>query len=776
MPGRNNGKARGVRDFDCASPRPAEVSPRRLHTSRRVEGSISVPLPLHNRPSKRMSLASIGVMLRWKLPILLLISLLGGAIGWAWQLGAAPVRYQAHVMLMSTEPGSVWVKSMQMPTWRQWHPEEAETPVSKSIESPLALLSSDRLAQIVWQQARQENLLPSHLSQADDLYTQGVLKVYSYRHHGVVRLVATDTRADVARRLAEIYWSAYENLVTELQTTWAAQQKDFLQSQYTALMTELQSVEQRIAQYVQIVGWRDASATASVQLATLAKVRHELHSAQGQLAEAQIESARLRQQLNAANRPMAELIAEADRPEALDNQHHTGDKPDATHIANLQAELRTLEVAQASALLQDDWSHADWIRRDEDIQRLKRDILDQQMVLVSYQPAIPKSPERPRVRGELVKTLALVESRLPALKHRVSRLQQQQKQLTQAVSSLPEQQHQMSLLEQDRQRKVALQVQLEQALAALQVQEAVFHPGLLLVDAPKHPRHPVTPAPWQTALWSAVGSFALGASVVIARRRMPVLPVTPEQAQFEHDVPVLGVIPWQSLAQWNNYRQKGVLEVLSDPVDQCQLQAYQDLALNLRAQRNASGRHVLTVAATRQSATHSVILANLGACLAQSGERVVLLDTNWRNPRLHDIFGQSLCPERGLTSLLQGDTASSPQGADVWATRLQDCPTPTGVQVNLTYINAGERLSDPFDALSAPALESLLADLSGMYDWVLLDAPPLLKSPDAGVLLGLSDGLLLLVEQRATDADLQDALQLVRHRESVCVGAVFREA
>lgn len=137
----------------------------------------------------------------------------------------------------------------------------------------------------------------------------------------------------------------------------------------------------------------------------------------------------------------------------------------------------------------------------------------------------------------------------------------------------------------------------------------------------------------------------------------------------------------------------------------------------------------------------SFVLANLGVVMAAAGSRVIVVDADMRSPSLHELFDQPNV--RGLADVLSnhgGDGESPFSSVPIQETDFD----------NLCLLSAGRPSVDPITLLTSPRLPALLEFLSGQWDVVLIDSPPVLGSPDATVLATASEGTILVVSAGLT--------------------------
>jgi Mrp family chromosome partitioning ATPase len=74
----------------------------------------------------------------------------------------------------------------------------------------------------------------------------------------------------------------------------------------------------------------------------------------------------------------------------------------------------------------------------------------------------------------------------------------------------------------------------------------------------------------------------------------------------------------------------------------------------------------------------------------------------------------------------------------------------TAVTEHLSVLTAGRPGPDPVHVLTSERLSRVLEDAGSSFDWVILDTPPVLLLPDAGLLMGLVDAALLVVSAGTT--------------------------
>lgn len=226
---------------------------------------------------------------------------------------------------------------------------------------------------------------------------------------------------------------------------------------------------------------------------------------------------------------------------------------------------------------------------------------------------------------------------------------------------------------------------------------------------------------------------------------------TPAETERELGLPVLACVPVVRVKRTNGKTVELPPEVVAGEEPRCLgTEAIRSLRAALFLASPAGPPQRLLVTSPRPREGKSVIASNLAIVLAQMGRRVVLVDCDFRRPRLHRIYGQD--GRLGATSFLAG------------ATDLPSLVRPTDYGPSL--LASGPLPPDPLALIDSAAMAALLDELSRGYDFIILDAPPALGFPDVPLLSRLVGGVILVVQsgvtQRAAARAAADELRRLR--------------
>jgi capsular exopolysaccharide synthesis family protein len=175
------------------------------------------------------------------------------------------------------------------------------------------------------------------------------------------------------------------------------------------------------------------------------------------------------------------------------------------------------------------------------------------------------------------------------------------------------------------------------------------------------------------------------------------------------------------------------------------------LGVRLRQlQQNRRLKKVL-ITSTIPEEGKSLISANLAGVLARKKQRVLLLEGDLRRPVLAQQFG--LGRLAGLAEWLQSGLRTAANiyhlgGPDFW------------------LMPAGEPPANPIELMQSGRLSELMGQLATMFDWIIVDSPPLLPLADTTIWARFMDGTLLVVREGKTEkARLQKGLEVLKKSE-----------
>jgi protein-tyrosine kinase len=164
--------------------------------------------------------------------------------------------------------------------------------------------------------------------------------------------------------------------------------------------------------------------------------------------------------------------------------------------------------------------------------------------------------------------------------------------------------------------------------------------------------------------------------------------------------------------------------------------------------------HTAVITSPSPAEGKSFAAVNLALAEAQlAGNLTLLCDFDFRRPIVHHLFQADRSP--GITEYLQGKCQLHEA-----MRRIAD--------TNLFIMPAGEAVINPLELLNLKEVKELLDRLPSLFNWVILDSPPLLFAADANLLSTLCHGTILVVRIGSTTVD-----SVTRAMQSLCQNNVL---
>ena len=216
----------------------------------------------------------------------------------------------------------------------------------------------------------------------------------------------------------------------------------------------------------------------------------------------------------------------------------------------------------------------------------------------------------------------------------------------------------------------------------------------------------------------------------------------PEDVIREFGVPIVGHIPF-----FKEERLKGAAaESKLDRTAVCvhlprsrPAEAYRSVRTAICFSALGSSHRVIQVSSPAAGDGKSTLALNLSISLAMSGKRTILIESDFRRPKVHKLTGVD--NKRGVVDVLRGES------------EVADAVKSTSVD-SFFVMPCGSRPKDPAELLSRPEYEQLLEVLRQQYDYVIIDTPPVLAVTDPTSVAPRVDGVLIAMRLSRHTRDL----------------------
>ena len=272
--------------------------------------------------------------------------------------------------------------------------------------------------------------------------------------------------------------------------------------------------------------------------------------------------------------------------------------------------------------------------------------------------------------------------------------------------------------------------------------EDILTANAKLVSPASPAQAPSYPPKALLALLGVAGGMMVGVTIALLREGGDHTFRRADQIEALTGLPVMAMVPQVA------GRAQPAMQVLRQPTS-AYSEALRRLHIGVELSETANSPKTILISSATPSEGKSVMVASLGRLLASNGKRVLLIDCDWRSPRLHQIFR---CSNRdGLASLLV-DKAS-----DLENTIHHDALSGVDVMPSGPWSPRSAHL------LSSDRMRHLLEALEQHYEFIILDTPPALVTADVLALSRLVEKVVFVVRWGHTrqEAVLEALKQIV---------------
>jgi capsular exopolysaccharide synthesis family protein len=267
-----------------------------------------------------------------------------------------------------------------------------------------------------------------------------------------------------------------------------------------------------------------------------------------------------------------------------------------------------------------------------------------------------------------------------------------------------------------------------------------------VVSGPALEKDPVAPDVLNNLALGAVIGLVAGAVGAVGREVSDNTVRTAEALSVLASAPVLARVPMD------------VGSPFVSPSESPRTEALREVRTQVQCAAAAGSVKTLAVTSAVPGEGRSATACGLALLFAEAGQRVLIVDTELRHPRLATLLGRE--GSAGLSTVLDGtaglDQVLQPWGAGLW------------------LLASGRTPPNPSELLSSPRMTELVDDVRKRFDVVIFDCPPVLPVTDASVIAARTDGTLLVVRaRRTTSAQVTAATRTLHAVNATLLGCVL---
>ncbi|MEI7255230.1 tyrosine-protein kinase Wzc [Dickeya dadantii] len=353
-------------------------------------------------------------------------------------------------------------------------------------------------------------------------------------------------------------------------------------------------------------------------------------------------------------------------------------------------------------------------------------------------------------------------------------LEKERNNLNKRVSGMPKTQQEILRLTRDVSVGQEVYVQLMNKQQELSINKASTVGNVRIIDLAEVQIKPVKPKKILVILLAVLLGGVVAVGFVLLKSLLHRGIESPEQLE-ELGINVYASVP---LSEWQqkkdrefagknrkrNTRSDSLLAV-GNPADLA-IEAIRSLRTSLHFAMMEAKNNVLMISGASPGIGKSFISANLGAVVAQAGQRVLIVDCDMRKGYAHHMLGATA--DNGLSDILSGQIEAEK------ATR-------STAVTNMFFIPRGQIPPNPSELLMHKNFVAFVEWAAQSFDIVLLDTPPILAVTDAAI-IGRQAGTSLLVARFETNTPKEVEISIRRFEQNgtpikgVILNAVIRRA
>ena len=326
-------------------------------------------------------------------------------------------------------------------------------------------------------------------------------------------------------------------------------------------------------------------------------------------------------------------------------------------------------------------------------------------------------------RADISKKYTDVHPIMITLVNHEDKLKEQLEKINSRAHGLPKTQQEVLRLSRDVEVATTIYTQLLNKVQELKVAKAGTVGNVRIIDTALTAQKPIKPKKVMIVLLSLVLGIFLGVAVAFVRRAMNKGVEDPDSIEKNIGIPVYANIPLsikQVLLDKDvaDGKTKHTILCEHDPKDQA-IEGLRSLRTNLHFALLEAKNNIVMITGPAPGVGKSFVSTNFAHTIAQSGQRVLLIDADMRKGHINKEYDMTRSP--GLSELI---TEEADKKIAVRNTGFE----------NVDVLTTGNMPPNPSELLMHENFEKYLGEFSKDYDLVLIDTPPLLAVTDAAVI------------------------------------------
>jgi capsular exopolysaccharide synthesis family protein len=302
---------------------------------------------------------------------------------------------------------------------------------------------------------------------------------------------------------------------------------------------------------------------------------------------------------------------------------------------------------------------------------------------------------------------------------------------------------------------------LDDRIKELNVSEDTGALNISILEAARPAEFATSPQRARIMAVSLILGILCGTGFAAVRERMDWRLRSAEEISTILTVPVLGVVPSMN-GKWKNSTASRGQKVQLEPKSSV-AEAYRTIRTAVFFGVPKGEARTILVTSPAPDDGKTTMVSNLAIAIAQAGQKTLIIDADFRKPMQHNVFGFDNEPEKGLSNILCGQVSLDDA--------IRACNTS-----GLDLLTSGPDVPNPSELLNSEAFANLLKELTGRYERIVIDSPPITPVADSQILAAICDvTILVLRAEKSTRKTCQQARDALAGVGAHVLGAVIND-
>ncbi|MBN8586554.1 MAG: polysaccharide biosynthesis tyrosine autokinase [Ignavibacteria bacterium] len=551
---------------------------------------------------------------------------------------------------------------------------------------------------------------------------QAVTEISQKRGLDIVSIKTESPSPQEAALISNCYAEAYADYSMKYNRGHLTLNREFLEKQVQEKYNSLLQTEDKLTNFLRTENVVELNAQAN-------SIINQLSGIEGSYNGALID-------LQSTNKALTDIKSELDKYDPKSTDYFESKITDP-YVSELQTQIAKLEITRDLAKTGNEEylkNNKSLIETDKKIAELKKNLNEKLTVLMDG--AKSNTPEELRsLSNKYFETRILNNQnkiREGLLKGYLNKYQEK-------FNKLPAQSIEYANLERERMANEKVYLMLLEKYQEALINEESQPNNVKIIDYGKVPKAPSKPNRFLIITIGLLIGLGLGYGFALLRNILDVSVKSPEDLE-NIGISLIGWVPTfmrePKAGRHTHTEQELVLAYNSDSVP---AEAFRTLRTRLQFSKlepEPIKTILITSSIPREGKT--IISSNLAASFALSS-RVLLLDCDFRKPRMHNIFNMKRYP--GLCDYLFGTVT------------IEEAVRETAFP-NLHIMTCGTIPTNPAELIASKHMQTFLNMMKPKYDYILIDSPPLATVTDAELLSSYVDGTVVVSLASKTRLDL----------------------